>query len=82
MPHMNLKLDGDGAFSHIDRDNVIHIDGEKEWIVALLKGGMASGKDSVALGMELPDGRYLIAETSAELFKSAARAIEARQSVQ
>jgi hypothetical protein len=37
-----------------------------------------SGKPSVALGFELPDGRWVLAETSLALFLTAAEALRAR----
>jgi uncharacterized protein (UPF0371 family) len=46
--------------------------------VVVVDGGIASGKPSVALRLELPDGRAIIAETSAALFCAAARVIMAR----
>lgn len=40
--------------------------------------GMRSGRTSVALRLDLPDGRTLIAETSLGLLLGAAKAFEAR----
>lgn len=40
--------------------------------------GMASGRPSVAIRFDLPDGRTYIGETSARLFCTAARMIMAR----
>jgi hypothetical protein len=46
--------------------------------VAVLDGGMKSGRPSVAIRLDLPDGRTVVAETSARLFCVAARAIMAK----
>lgn len=46
--------------------------------VAVLEGGMTSGRPSVGLRIDLPDGKSIIAETSARLFCTAAKAIMAR----
>lgn len=43
-----------------------------------LHGGMESGLPSVALRIDLPDGRVVIAETSLALFLTAADALKAR----
>ncbi len=42
---------------------VVH---DGRWQVALLEGGMASGKPSVALRLDLEDGRTVISQTSLE----------------
>lgn len=46
--------------------------------LAVVDKGMGSGQPSVALRVDLPDGKILITETSARLFCTAARAIMAR----
>lgn len=46
--------------------------------VAALPSGMTSGKPSVAVRIDLPDGRAVIAQTSMRLFLMAARAFRAR----
>jgi hypothetical protein len=46
--------------------------------VALLAGGMAGGRPSVAIRLDLPDGRTVVAETSFRLFMTAAAALKAR----
>ncbi len=79
MPQLNIVLDGDGAFKDVDRDKVIHLGNDAPPItVAVLPGGMRSGLPSVMMCLELPDGRTVMAETSARLFCSAARAILGR----
>jgi hypothetical protein len=58
---------------------VIHLADDAMLGVAFLEGGMSSGKPSVALRFDLPDGSVVIAETSARLFCTAARAMLAKQ---
>lgn len=76
MPAMNLILHGDGAFNGRDPANIIHV--QSAFDVVYLDGGMESGKPSVAFGLELPDGTFVVAETSLALFVAAARAMQAR----
>jgi len=46
--------------------------------ITALKGGMTSGKPSVAIRLDLPDGRTVIAETSLALLLAAADAFRTR----
>jgi hypothetical protein len=85
MPELNIVLDGDNAWPDLaariaaDPASVIHLGAGAPAIgVAALPAGMSSGKVSIALRIELPDGRTVIAETSWSLFATAARAISAR----
>lgn len=48
------------------------IEANKHIAVGLLKRGMQSGKSSVSLMLELPDGSVVFAETSLALFLQAA----------
>jgi hypothetical protein len=76
---MTITLQGDNAWPDLQGKPIIHLgDGAPMIDVAVLDGGMSSGRPSVALRLELPDGRTVIAETSARLFCSTARIIEAR----
>jgi hypothetical protein len=70
----------------------VHLDGDNCWpdlkergftegqfkAVAALPQGTASGKPSVAVRVELPDGTVVVAETTLALFLTAADAIKAR----
>lgn len=80
MPVLKIKLDVDEhPFDAVvgiggDRERIVHVpDAVIE--VGTLRAGMKSGKDSVMICVPLPDGRVLLAETSAELFVASARAI-------
>lgn len=75
MPGLNIVLDGDNCWP--DLKELRHIEGELE-AVAMLEGGMASGKPSVMLRIQLPDGQTVLAETSLLIFLAAARAMRGR----
>lgn len=78
MEALDVRLEGDGAFadkpirgkplSRIDR-------------IAVLPRGTNHGNPSVAIGVELPDGSYVVAETTLRLLQTAMRGIEARYGV-
>lgn len=71
---LSIILEGDGAL----REHAGRIENAKLTKVIALAGGMASGKPSVALVVETPDGRAFLGETSLALFLSAADAFKAR----
>ncbi len=75
---IHLRLEGDAAFSDLadKTERVIHLTGS--FTIAALEAGMTSGRPSLALRIDLPDGRVVIQETSVRLFLSAADAIRAR----
>lgn len=77
---LDLNLDGDGAWPDLlgRMDQVVHLREGTTLRVSVLAGGMTSGKPSIGIRLDLPDGRVVIAETSARLFVTTARAIEAR----
>ncbi len=59
--------------------DVIHLGADSPPIqVAGLTSGMRSGAPSVAIRIDLPDGKTAIAETSLKLFLTAADALKAR----
>ena len=74
-----IKLEGDAAWPDLKDKEIIHLgNGAPPLQVAVLDGGLTSGRPSVALRVDLPDGKYVVAETSARLFCMAARAIMAK----
>ncbi len=78
MPVLTVNLQGDGAFLDLAQQHgeAIHLTDEIR--VAGLDRGMASGKPSVAFGFVLPDGRWVLAETSLALLLTAADLLRAR----
>ena len=77
MPDMRVILEGDGCWPDLVGKEA-HTHRVHGFDVAALKGGMKSGKPSVAIRIDTPQGDTIIAETSMQLFISAARAFEAR----
>lgn len=76
---MNINFNGDNAWPEIRDKTIIHLGtGAPPIQVAVLDGGLRSGRPSVAIRIDLPDGQHVIAETTARLFCTAARAIMAK----
>ena len=77
---LDLDLEGDGAWPDLAGrlDQVIHLREGTTIRLAVLTAGMTSGRPAVGIRLDLPDGRVLVAETSARLLVTAARAIAAR----
>jgi hypothetical protein len=68
MPALDIKIVRFGdevPWPEVDREQILHYTDTMK--VAVLEGGMSSGKPSVALRIDLDDGRTLIAETSLDL---------------
>lgn len=65
------------VWPELSEDKIIHTQLENCKLV-VLDSGMKSGQPSVALRFDLPDGRHIIAETSARVFCTAAKAIMGR----
>lgn len=79
---LTVKLNGDGAWPDLAQADIIHLGNDAPPIqLSALPGGMASGLPSVAIRIDLPDGRTVIAETSMRLFVSAADALAARYGI-
>jgi len=71
---LNLHLDETTpAFKGREGKELIHIVGDMT--IASLSKGMDSGKPAVAFGFPLPDGRYVVAETSLALLVAAVRVL-------
>lgn len=66
-----MKRDDPGPlFPEVVEAGFMEILPESTWKVALIEGGMASGKPAVALAIPTPDGRpenYVIVQTSLEM---------------
>ncbi len=72
---LNLHLD-ETTPAFKDEKDIIHLIGDMT--IASLSKGMDSGKPSVAFGFKLPDGRFVVAETSLQLLVAAVRALLAK----
>ena len=75
MPMLRIIPDLDGATPEYAGKEAVEV---QDFIVGGLPSGMASGKPSVAFLIDLPDGRYVFAQTSLQLFLAAADALKAR----
>ncbi len=78
MPVSNIKLaeSGDNAWPDLLEKKIIVYNGALN--IAILEGGMASGKPSVSLRFDLEDGTVLVAETSLAMFLNVANMAHAR----
>lgn len=78
MISMTIILEGDNAWPDLKDKDFVHLREGPPIQVAVLDQGMSSGRPSVAMRIDLPDGSSIVAETSARLFATAARAIMAK----
>lgn len=82
MMRIELDLEGEGAWPDLKEKvaagQVIHLGNDAPPIgVTALNKGTTSGRPSVCLRVDLPDGRTVLAETSLRLFLAAADALRA-----
>jgi hypothetical protein len=68
-PIIRIILDGEGMGTGRDMGKAIPLN---TMVIAGLPGGMVSGKPSIMFVFDLPDGRWVFAETSLALFLNAA----------
>jgi hypothetical protein len=68
MPTIDLWLDGDGVWPDLAtlrrRGKLVELSESRPLGMTVLAGGMGSGRASVAMRFELPDGRVAFAQTS------------------
>jgi len=74
MPGLKIILEGEGSLQGL-REHIV--EGVVTHVIAL-GDGMASGKPSVGIVIQMPDGRAVFGQTSMVLFLSAADAFRAR----
>jgi hypothetical protein len=76
---MTVDMNGDGAWPDLVGKPVVHLGNNAPPIqIAVLGRGMRGGKPSISLRLDLPDGKVVVAETSARLFCTAGRMITAK----
>lgn len=80
MPELHIFLTGDNAWPDLkDRmEDVVHLKDGDYLGIAVLDRGMRSGRASVMLRFDLPDGKVVMAETSLRLLTMAAQAFNAK----
>lgn len=76
MPELKINLEGDGLLAGVPPDMVVNI--ETPVTITALDGGMESGRPSVAIIADLPDGRKVFIQTSMIMFVLAANAMRAK----
>lgn len=69
---LDVNLNGDNCWPDLPEKEVIEAE---KLSIGVLDGGTASGKPSVTLRIDLPDGRVVLAQTTARLFCTAANMI-------
>lgn len=75
---LDIILDGDGCWPDVRVNPDVQFNKHTAMSIARLRGGMTSGKGSVAVRLDMADGRVVIAETSMTFFLAAADAFRAR----
>lgn len=75
MPSLDMRLNGDGAFDDWVGKEPHHY---THFRMTGLRDGMSSGKPSLMFGVELPDGSFVVLETSGMLLEASIRAFKAR----
>lgn len=78
---LEIHLNGDGLGRDLKDtpERIIHLGNDAPPIhISVLDGGMRSGKASIMLRIDLPDGKVVLAETSLALFLTAAKAFAAK----
>lgn len=83
MPSLNIIPEGDGCWPELaelaaDGQLINAMEDRAKISLAFLEAGMQSGKPSITIRIDLPDGRVVITETSGMLFMAAARAFAAK----
>jgi hypothetical protein len=74
-----VEREGEAVWPEIADKPLHHLgNGAPPIQLAVLDFGMTSGRPSMAIRLDLPDGSHVIAETSARLFAIAARLIMAK----
>ena len=68
---LSVNFDGDGALAGLDIEEASQIE------ALILDGGTSSGRPSVTLHLTVGD-RHIVAQTSARLFCTVAKMIEAK----
>jgi hypothetical protein len=78
MPITRIILDGDGAWPDLKDCSPERLFTTDQAEVACLDGGMESGRPSIAMRFNLPDGKVLIYQTSVGQFQQVAAALRGK----
>lgn len=72
---ITIHLDGDECWPDLTGKKIVHLGNDSTFSIALVREGMASGRDSVTMRFDLPDDRVLLVETSLALLENVVRAL-------
>lgn len=78
MPALRILLNVEGEFKDLKGERTIHLS-DPSMAIGRLPKGMESGKSSVVIRLDLPNGTTILAETSMALFLNCARAFQAAE---
>lgn len=80
MNRIDVYLNGDNCWSDLSaqREKIIHVNDNGAISLAGLSQGTEAGKPSVALRINLPDGRVVIVETTLALLLTATDVLRTR----
>jgi hypothetical protein len=82
VPMIRVELEGDGCWPELGGPGGPEvIDAGTSISMALLRGGMSSGRASVTVRIDLPDGRVVLAQASLAVLLGAAEAMAAAPGV-
>ena len=81
MISLNIHAQGDACWEDLQSrsEQLTWLNSGADLAIARLPRGMASGRSSVAIRVDLPDGRVVVAETSMALFLACAGAFKAAE---
>jgi len=75
MGYIDLRLVGDEAFKDWSDKTIYHL---TSFRMTGLREGTAQGNPTVMFGVEMPDGKVVVLETTLNLLESSIRALRAR----
>ena len=80
MPEINCIVDGQGAWQDLasKREKVLHLS-DPHISIARVPRGMASGRSSVMIRIDLPNGTVIMAENSMRCFLACADIFKAAE---
>lgn len=83
MIHLDVHIDGDNCWPDLVNEHGQPNFISGQWTgIARLPGGTASGKSSVTVRIELPDGRVVLAQTTLDLLVNAVMAFRVAETGQ
>jgi hypothetical protein len=83
MPELVMHIEGDGCWPDLAerQGDVVAIKDDNPIEIATLRGGMQSGRASVMIRLNTPEGKIVLAESSLALFGAAVKGFESAAGV-